>query len=237
MVNVGELLKKLVSYHETDWLMKSNGHTGADIGYSARNEDNDAEVSFVVGSGGINRGIWDKTLGRWMIHSDSNYTYVADQGVGARLWGLNDAADNTLTLSTTDKNALSGQSYGALISQSTNGTSDATTKSNDYFTVTPSAGSITVKKRGLYLIVWNVYFYTGFTDGDNVYARVYKNDSSTGLMWMRNKLSGNYHHVNGTYVEHGAANTKYTLMVHNSTAARGAVSRSPSTRLEVIKLG
>lgn len=47
-----------------------------DTGYTATRTDTNTGVSLVVGSSGINHGVWSDKLGKWLIHSDGTNVYV-----------------------------------------------------------------------------------------------------------------------------------------------------------------
>ena len=195
-------------------------------------------IYFVVNHAGNNRGIYDSSDAKWMIRkgTERHKTFVDGFGVAAKLRGLNAAADNPITLSTSAKNVLAGQSYANLITQTSNGTASTSRIDNDWFDVNPSTGVITAKESGLFLIVWQCYFYSGYTSGDNVYCHVYKNGAQTNEMWNRMHMTNTYNTASGSHVEWAAADTTYSLMATNTTAARGTVSRSVATRLVVARL-
>lgn len=50
--------------------------TATDTYFVAERTDTGTSVSFGVGAGGINHGIWSMPLNKWMIYSDGTYVYV-----------------------------------------------------------------------------------------------------------------------------------------------------------------
>ena len=52
----------------------SINNSGSDTYYNAQNGT--YSISFGIGSGGVNRGIYDHTRGHWTLLNDANYTYL-----------------------------------------------------------------------------------------------------------------------------------------------------------------
>lgn len=71
-----------------------NGGSGHDSYYSAVGDNH--VISFGIGSGGTNRGIWDSTRSHWSFYNDSSHTYIQ--------------SPNALHF-----NAYKGESYGSIL--------------------------------------------------------------------------------------------------------------------------
>lgn len=81
-----EILNKPASYPPSDhthpYLPLSGGtltgfvlQTGSgskDVGYEAKNTDTGASIKFIVGSGKINKGVYDTNADNWMVYADQN---------------------------------------------------------------------------------------------------------------------------------------------------------------------
>lgn len=52
-------------------------HNG-DVGYTHVHSTSGNGISFGVGAGGVNRGIWDKQYSKWLAYTDGTNTYIAD---------------------------------------------------------------------------------------------------------------------------------------------------------------
>lgn len=80
---------------ETDTVerLKVTGLTGEEIGYQAKASDNTGEVSLMVGTGGINHGIYSDTISDWMLHSDGTDTFIRDRS--SRKYCFDMATENT----------------------------------------------------------------------------------------------------------------------------------------------
>ena len=69
--------------------------TSGDTFYHAYRTDTGTGVSFGVGSGGVNHGVYSRLLDKWMIYSDGNEVYVNGRGVKSASsvttlgWGTN----------------------------------------------------------------------------------------------------------------------------------------------------
>lgn len=81
-------LKETIS-HILDWIHSPviNWKTQNDNArfVNIKNEDTGGDVSFGVGSGGLNHGIWSNTLNKWMIYGDSSTVRV--DNVNMRVYG------------------------------------------------------------------------------------------------------------------------------------------------------
>ena len=49
-----------------------------DVGYTHVHSTTGNGISFGVGSGGINRGVWDKQYSKWLMYTNDTNTYIAD---------------------------------------------------------------------------------------------------------------------------------------------------------------
>ena len=50
----------------------------SDVGYVHRHSTSGNAISFGVGSGGVNRGIWDKQYGKWLVYTNDTNTFISD---------------------------------------------------------------------------------------------------------------------------------------------------------------
>ena len=51
-----------------------------DVYVQAKRTDTNTAVALMVGSGGVNHGVWSETLGKWLVWADANKTYVSGFG-------------------------------------------------------------------------------------------------------------------------------------------------------------
>lgn len=49
-----------------------------DVGFTHKHAVSGNAISFGVGGGGTNRGVWDPQLGKWLLHTNGTTTYIAD---------------------------------------------------------------------------------------------------------------------------------------------------------------
>lgn len=49
-----------------------------DVGYIHRHSTTGNSISFGVGAGGVNRGIWDKQYNKWLVYTNDTNTFITD---------------------------------------------------------------------------------------------------------------------------------------------------------------
>lgn len=58
-------------------MLVSHGIANRDSGFTAKRTDTNTAVSLIVGTGGINHGVWSDKLSKWISHGESNVIYHA----------------------------------------------------------------------------------------------------------------------------------------------------------------
>ncbi len=99
------------SFNESgEWTFPNNLHCNQSSGnayYHAKRTDTSVEVSFGVGSGGTNHGLYSQKLGKWLVYADASDVYINNHVVPT-LSGSNVSVYKVLYTSTTAPSATSG---------------------------------------------------------------------------------------------------------------------------------
>lgn len=53
-----------------------HGVSSRDAGFKARRTDTDVSIRLIVGSGGVNHGVYSDTLGKWMVYGDASSVHL-----------------------------------------------------------------------------------------------------------------------------------------------------------------
>ena len=101
-----------------------------------------------------------------------------------------------------------------------------------------SSGGIKVASAGTYLVWESLYIGTGYTVGDIVHIKVYKNSSAiTDYVYRISSASQYATPSGGPYAITCAANDVLYLYAYNQTGARGTLTSSTSCGLRVLRVG
>lgn len=98
--------------------VSQTGSGSKDVGYEAKNTDTGASIKFIVGSGKVNKGLYDTNAGNWMVYADQN-NKVYLNGNASTATKLQTARTISLTGSVTGSGSFDG-SGNLTISTSTN---------------------------------------------------------------------------------------------------------------------
>lgn len=75
-------------YITTTATIRTKGPTGTDVGYRAKSIDSAGDVAVQVGAGGVNHGVYSRTLDKWMIYADSTDVYVDNANLTVKVLAL-----------------------------------------------------------------------------------------------------------------------------------------------------
>lgn len=79
-----KILQVFGQVKSTVGMLISNGVSNTNTWYTATRTDANTSISFGIGSGGNNRGIWDSTLSKWILYTNSNgATLINDLDAGS----------------------------------------------------------------------------------------------------------------------------------------------------------
>ena len=159
-------------------------------------------------------------------------------GMAAEIHGKNSAGTGDCSLAKqTYKNPLAGQCSGLFYgADGTPTTAYTYPQQNDLYVITPSTGKIKILEAGHYLVIASVYGYTGFTAEDRLDFRVQVNGSNDSRFFARERMSGIYQIIYMVRTYRAAANDELNIAVTNYEAARGIVTSSLPTMLQVVRL-
>ena len=72
-----------------------------DAAYTATNSDTGNSVSLMVGSGKVNRGLYDNTKSKWMVYTDSNGSVILNGNAATATTATTATSATTATTATT----------------------------------------------------------------------------------------------------------------------------------------
>lgn len=76
MLSVKQLLTKILGWIFKPFLNNDGTYDGGNTYYRAKRTDTNTQVSFGIGAGGINHGVYSNKLGKWLIYGDASSVYV-----------------------------------------------------------------------------------------------------------------------------------------------------------------
>lgn len=93
---------------------------------------------------------------------------------------------------------------------------------------------VKVKQSGLYLVEGSVYFSSGYTAEDRIYATFYVNNAVTNSWWLTDRMSSTYQILQLIRLIYLSANDVIQLRASNYTSAtRGKIYLTESTELRL----
>lgn len=73
-LSLKKTIARLLRWTEYPTVKRSTANT--DSFFTAQSTDTGTTVSFGIGSGGVNHGVYSNKLGKWLIHGDDSLVYV-----------------------------------------------------------------------------------------------------------------------------------------------------------------
>ena len=143
---------------ETDFLAdfafpvtSSHGVANKNAFFKSKRTDTGNSINFGVGSGGVNRGIWDDTLSRWLFYTNASGNVYLNGTVASV------ADDGTMTLAKplpASSGGTGSDSYGTTKTVNVTADADAVSVATSTYV---SMASLTLEK-GTWLVVYNARF-------------------------------------------------------------------------------
>ena len=164
-------------------------------GFRAKRADSTGDVSFIVGSGGVNHGIWSNTLKKWLLHGDNSRMYLNGGRIGLTNNGFEAASVSSLTFITPNHDSsnithwrMVLTDYGNLrLDSSTN--NKATWTTVGYYRRTDQGGTfpdtVTIDKHSLVTTTSSINYNTTLssdTGGTGIYLREATGDGNIAFI-------------------------------------------------------
>lgn len=140
------------------------------------------------------------------------------------LYGNGTGASDAIQLKATSQNILAGKC-------------DVTNYKSDIYTTNTTNGTITVKEKGLYMVIMQAFLYDGYTAGDHVVVKYTINSTDVAKQTMRFTIDNPspYTTMSSTDVVYLQENDVLALSAYNDSDARGTIQRYSNTRLQLVK--
>lgn len=193
-------------------IITSSASGAVDIGFKATNSETGKSVALIVGSGKLNRGVYDYNGKKWMIYADSNNNIIVNGSVNGNA-STASKLSKTCTISLTGSVTGSGSFDGSgnlSISTSTNHTHSSVNDSGD-----GGATTFAYSKSGMN---YSDYSWLAGWNGKELRA-VSKSQFAT---------AGHTHNYAGSSSAGGSANSAVKLTTARSISIGGFSSGSAS---------
>lgn len=82
---------------DSAWCMSVTGNSRGEANFVAKRTDTDTEVFMGIGLGGVNHGLYSRTLDKWIICADASHTYLKDVELTENIPVLTSGNCNSLT--------------------------------------------------------------------------------------------------------------------------------------------